>query len=215
MQGKNKDRVEHDVRRCTHDNGQHADLRKALTVYVRIQSERRHHAQRTEQINRQIRRRIRIRRIARAEQIQQRPVKDETDHRQHRAAHKQHEISVAHDALRALAVSFSARDRAQRRAARAEQIGERGHDRNHREAQAKPCERGRALPRDFADIDTVNYIIEQIEHLRDEHGRGKRQRFAAHAALGKVDLPGRLFLVQTGPSFLLTFCHIFTDSDLL
>ena len=82
-------------------------------------------------------------------------------------------------------------------------------------AQAKPCERGRALPRDFADIDTVNYIIEQIEHLRDEHGRGKRQRFAAHAALGKVDLPGRLFLFQTGPSFLLTFCHIFTDSDLL
>ena len=58
------------------------------------------------------------------------------------------------------------------------------------------------------------YIIEQIEHLRDEHGRGKRQRFAAHAALGKVDLPGRLFLFQTGPSFLLTFCHIFTDSDL-
>ena len=100
-------------------------------------------------------------------------------------------------------------------AARAEQIGERGHDRNHREAQAKPCERSRALPRDFADIDTVNYIIEQIEHLRDEHGRGKRQRFAAHAALGKVDLPGRLFLFQTGPSFLLTFCHIFTDSDLL
>lgn len=127
-----------------------------------VQSERRHHAQRAEQINRQIRRRIRIRRIARAEQI-----------------------------------------------------GERGHDRNHREAQAKPCERGRALPRDFADIDTVNYIIEQIEHLRDEHGRGKRQRFAAHAALGKVDLPGRLFLFQTGPSFLLTFCHIFTDSDLL
>lgn len=59
------------------------------------------------------------------------------------------------------------------------------------------------------------YIIEQIEHLRDEHGRGKRQRFAAHAALGKVDLPRRLFLFQTGPSFLLTFCHIFTDSDLL
>ena len=71
----------------------------------------------------------------------------------------------------------------------------------------KPCERGRALPRDFADINTVNYIIEQIEHLRDEHGRGKRQRFAAHAPLGKVDLPGRLFLFQTGPSFPMTFCH--------
>ena len=84
MQSKNKNRVEHDVRRRTHNNGQHADLRKALTVYVRIQSERRHHAQRAEQINRQIRRRIRIRRIARAEQIQQRSVKDETDRRQHR-----------------------------------------------------------------------------------------------------------------------------------
>lgn len=134
-------------------------------------------------------------------------MKNETDRRQHRTAHEQHEISVAHDALRTLAFSLSARDRAQRRAARTEQIGERGHDRNHREAQAKPCERGRALPRDFADINTINYIIEQIEHLRDEHGRGKRQRFAAHAPLGKVDLPGRLFLFQTGPSFPMTFCH--------
>lgn len=68
-----------------------------------------------------------------------------------------------------------ARHRAQRSTAQSEQIGKCGNERHKGKAQADTCQRKRALAGDFADINAVYNIIQQVEQLRDEHRCGPPQ----------------------------------------
>ena len=160
MQRENKDRVEHDVRRRTERYGEHSGFGKALTVDVRIEPKRHHHAQRTQQVNDDVRGGIRIGHIAGTEQVQQRTVKYDADDRQRCAACQQHECRIDHDALCALAVALAARHRAERCAAQPEQIGKRRDECHERKAQADARQRQRALARYLADVNTVYDIIQ-------------------------------------------------------
>lgn len=88
----------------------------------------------------------------------------------------------------AFPVAFAARHRAQRSTAQSEQIGKRGNERHKGKAQADTCQRKRALAGDFADINAVYNIIQQVEQLRDEHRCGHSKYPAADAALRKINL---------------------------
>ena len=115
-------------------------------------------------------------------------MKRDAEHGQHGTAQQQHKAGVDHDALCAFPVAFAARHRAQRSTAQSEQIGKRGNERHKGEAQADTCQRKRALAGDFADINAVYNIIQQVEQLRDEHRCGHRKYPAADAALRKINL---------------------------
>ena len=169
-------------------HGEHAGSGKALTVDVRIETERQHDAQRTDQVNHDVRGRIRVRYLTGAEQVEQRAMKRDAEHGQHDTAQQQHKAGVDHDALCAFPVAFAARHRAQRSTAQSEQIGKRGNERHKGKAQADTCQRKRALAGDFADINAVYNIIQQVEQLRDEHRCGHSKYPAADAALRKINL---------------------------
>ena len=188
MQREDKNRVEHDVGCRAECHGEHAGSGKALTVDVRIETERQHDAQRTDQVNHDVRGRIRVRHLTGAEQVEQRAMKRDAKHSQHGTAQQQHKAGVNHDALCAFPVAFAARHRAQRSTAQSEQIGKRGNERHKGKAQADTCQRKRALAGDFADINAVYNIIQQVEQLRDEHRCGHRKYPAADAALRKINL---------------------------
>ena len=72
---------------------------KALTVDVRIETERQHDAQRTDQVNHDVRGRIRVRHLTGAEQVRQRAMKRDAEHGQYSTAQQQHKAGVDHDAL--------------------------------------------------------------------------------------------------------------------
>ena len=134
-------------------------------------------------------RRIRVRYLTGAEQVEQRAMKRDAEHGQHGTAQQQHKAGVDHDALCAFPVAFAARHRAQRSTAQSEQIGKRSNERHKGEAQADTCQRKRALAGDFADIKCgLQLFIQQVEQLRDEHRCGHRKYPAADAALRKINL---------------------------
>ena len=86
MQCEDKNRVEHDVGCRAECHGEHAGSGKALTVDVRIETERQHDAQRTDQVNYDVRGRIRVRHLTGTEQVEQRAMKHDAEHGQHGTA---------------------------------------------------------------------------------------------------------------------------------
>ena len=140
-------------------HGEHARCGKALRSDEGVEPERELHEDRAETVDRDIFERVGERRVARAEETEDRHGEKLHDERERERDRAEREGTRADDALRTVRGSLSHEHGNARRAAHAHERGEcrDDHDRRHRHADAG--ERRRAVDRDVADVDAVYNII--------------------------------------------------------
>ena len=182
----NEQRIQNDVEHRADQRGHHADPREALRVDIAVEPQAGHDENGAGHIDRQIAVGKRPGGVAGPERIEQGPLEQKTDRRQQKPGEKQHGERVAHDLFRGLQISPAAGDRAQRRAARPEQIG-KGDDRgDHGHAEPQPRQGQGTVTRDPPDIHPVHHIIENIDELRQRHGKREGKDISHHASFGKI-----------------------------
>ena len=115
-------------------------------------------------------------------------MKGNAQHRQAHAADQQHEPGVCHDPAGLGKIFLSPGDGAQRRTAHAEQVGKGCDQRHDGKADPQPRQGQSALPGEFADINAVHDVVQQVQHLGDEHGGGDGKNVLPDAAGGKIHL---------------------------
>ena len=192
-QHEDEQRIERDIERRADDHGDHRLARVALRGDERIEAEDELDKRRAQQIDGEIVRCVGQRVSARAERRQQRRHRQLEDREQHHGGAQQHERRDAENALRALAVVFAQLDGGKRRAARAEERGKGGDQRDDREGQPDAGERERADALDAADVDAVDHIVEHVDRLRDHGGQRQTEHQRADRIASEVRLPGLRF----------------------
>ena len=94
-------------------------------------------------------------------------------------------------------IPAAAGDGEQRCAAAAEQIAKRRNNDNNGKAKPHRAQRRRADIRDARNINAVHNVIQQVQHLRHQHGQRCFQDVLCNAAVFKVDLPhGEWFILS-------------------
>ena len=86
-------------------------------------------------------------------------------------------------------------DGEQRRAAGAEQVAESGNDDNHREAKPHAAKRCGTNFGDAGDVHPINNIVQKVQQLRYEHGKGGLHDGLDNSAVFKVYTPQKGFLL--------------------
>ena len=185
-QPENKHRVQHNVQYGPEGYRTHTDGAEALGVDEGIHTQADHHKDGAQHIDGHVIGGIGVGHVAGPKEVENRPLKDQTDGGQPHPKEQEKGKGVSQYLLGPLPLPPAPVDGTQGAPPAAAAVGKADQDRDDGQAQAQPGQRQPPLPRNAPDVHPVHQIIEDVDKLSRRHGQCQAQNVAGNTPLGKV-----------------------------